>query len=468
MRRYRAPVTILLVLMLTLSACAPAATPTATSAPKPADKPAAAATTAPAPTAAAAAATKPAAGATTATGAATTTGAASPAAGAAGAATKPAATGAATAAGAATTTGAGTTTAAAATKPAAGATGAASPAAGATGAASPAAGATGAATGAAAAKPGGVALKVGVVTDVGKVDDKSFNQSAWEGVQRAQRELGAQIKFIETTDPKDYAKNIDQFAQDNYDVIVTVGFAIGQATADAARKYPRIKFVGVDQFQEKETENLAGLIFDEDKAGYLAGALAGMMTKSGTIGQVLGTPVVPPVEKFGFGYIQGAKAVKPDVKILSACHPGGLAKGFTDPDWGKSTTLQMLDQKADVVFAAGGQTGNGGLIAANERKALGIGVDTDQYLTLPEVKASLLSSAMKLITPGVFGIVKNAQEGKFKGGNVVGEVGLAPFHDLDAQVPAAVKSKLAEIDKGLKDNSIKVGFQRPTGNCPQP
>ncbi|HEY3110986.1 MAG TPA: BMP family ABC transporter substrate-binding protein, partial [Chloroflexota bacterium] len=310
-------------------------------------------------------------------------------------------------------------------------------------------------------------LKVGLVTDVGKIDDKSFNQSAWEGVQRAQKELGAQVKFIETTDPKDYAKNIDQFAQDSYDVIVTVGFAIGQATADAAKKYPKIKFIGVDQFQEKDAENLAGLIFDEDKAGYLAGALAGSMTKSGTIGQVLGTPVVPPVEKFGFGYIQGAKAVKPDIKILSACHPGGLAKGFSDPDWGKSTTLQMIDQKADVVFAAGGQTGNGGLIAASEKKILGIGVDTDQYFTLPEVKASLLSSSMKLITPGVFDIVKSVQDGKFKGGNVVGEVGLAPFHDLEPQVPAAVKSKLAEIDKGLKDNSIKVGFQKPTGNCPQ-
>jgi basic membrane protein A len=411
-RHLPTPLTILIVLMLVVSACAPAAPPTATPAPKPAEKPAAAAATAAPAATTAPAATKPAE-------------ATKPAAGATGAAT-----------------GAATTAASAATKPAA-------------------------ATGAAAAKPSGPAIKVGLVTDVGKIDDKSFNQSAWEGVQRAQKELGAQIKFVETTDPKDYAKNIDQFGQDNYDVIVTVGFAIGQATAEAARKYPKIKFIGVDQFQEKETENLAGLIFDEDKAGYLAGALAGSMTKSGTIGQVLGTPVVPPVEKFGFGYIQGAKAVKPDVKILSACHPGGLAKGFSDPDWGKSTTLQMIDQKADIVFAAGGNTGNGGLIAANEKKILGIGVDTDQYFTLPEVKASLLSSAMKLITPGVFNIVKSAQDGKFKGGNVVGEVGLAPFHDLEPQVPAAVKSKLAEIDKGLKDNSIKVGFQKPTGNCPQ-
>ena len=318
-----------------------------------------------------------------------------------------------------------------------------------------------------AAKPG-AALKVGLVTDVGKVDDKSFNQSAWEGVQRAQKELGATVKFLETTDPKDYSKNIEQFATDNYDIIVTVGFALGQGTQDAAKKYPKIKFIGVDQFQDKDTENLAGLIFDEDKAGYLAGVLAASITKSGTIGQVLGTPIVPPVEKFGFGYIAGAKATKADIKILSACHPGGLAKGFTDPDWGKSTTLQMIDQKADVVFAAGGQTGNGGLIAANEKKIMGIGVDTDQYLTLPEVKSSLVSSSMKLITPGVFNLIKGIQESKFKGGNVVGDVGLAPFHDLDGAVPAAVKTKLQDVDKGLKDGSIKVGFVKPSGNCPQP
>ncbi|HEY3080320.1 MAG TPA: BMP family ABC transporter substrate-binding protein, partial [Chloroflexota bacterium] len=293
-RRITSPLSLILVLLLALSACAPTATPTSpppTQAPaKASDTSAAKPTEAPKP--AAAAATKP-AEATKPPGPTVPT-ATAPAAAAA--ATKPATTAGATAAAA--------TPAAAATKPAA------------------------------AAKTG-PALKVGLVTDVGKLDDRSFNQSAWEGVQRAQKELGADVKFIETTDSKDYAKNIDQFAQANYDVIVTVGFALGQATGEAAKKYPKVTFIGVDQFQEKETENLAGLIFDEDKAGYLAGALAASMTKSGTIGQVLGTPVVPPVEKFGFGYIQGAKAVKPDVKILSACHPGGLAKGFTDPDWGK-------------------------------------------------------------------------------------------------------------------------------------
>jgi basic membrane protein A and related proteins len=305
---------------------------------------------------------------------------------------------------------------------------------------------------------------------VGKVDDKSFNQSAWEGVQCAQRNLGAEVLFIETTDPKDYAKNIEQFAQDNYDVIVTVGFAIGEDTIATAKKYPNIKFVGVDQFQAETTPNLAGLIFDEDKAGYLGGYLAGSLTKSNTVGQVLGTPVVPPVEKFGVGYIQGAKDAKAGIKVLSACHPGGLARGFIDPEWGKDTANQEMSQGADVIFAAGGNTGNGGLLAIVEKggSVLGIGVDTDQYLSLPEAKGILVSSAMKLIVPGVFNNIKSVQDNTFKPGNVVGDVGLAPYHDLDARVPAEVKTKMTQVNADVVAGRTKTGWSgTPTAQCPQ-
>ena len=305
----------------------------------------------------------------------------------------------------------------------------------------------------------GTKLRVGLVTDVGKVDDKSFNQSAWEGVQRAQKELGAEVKFIETTDTKDYAKNIEQFAADKYDVIVTVGFGLADATTAAAKKYPNIKFIGVDQFQAAETPNVAGLIFDEDKAGYLAGALAAQMSKSGTVGQVLGTDVVPPVVKFGKGYEAGAKSIKPEIKVLTWYHPGGLAKGFSDPEEGKKQALQMISQGADVIFGAGGNTGNGALLGCAEKNVTAIGVDTDQYLTLPQAQKVLISSATKLITPGVFDIIKAHKDGKFKGGNITGNVGLAPFHDFESQIPAAVKEKLQQIDKGLKDGSIKTNVK---------
>jgi basic membrane protein A len=244
---------------------------------------------------------------------------------------------------------------------------------------------------------------------------------------------------------------------------------LGEETVNSAKKYSNIKFIGVDQFQGDTVPNVAGLIFDEDKAGYLAGYLAGSITKSGTVGQVLGTPLVPPVEKFGVGYINGAKAAKSGVKVLSACHPGGLAKGFSDPEWGKDTANQEMNQSADVIFAAGGNTGNGGLLAIVDKggSVLGIGVDTDQYFSLPEAKSILVSSAMKLIVPGVFNNIKGVQDGSFKGGNISGNVALAPYHDLSSTVPADIQQKITTLTGDVVAGRTKTGWDKPTANCPQ-
>jgi basic membrane protein A len=300
---------------------------------------------------------------------------------------------------------------------------------------------------------------VGLVTDVGEVDDKSFNQSAWEGVQRAEAELGAQIKYVETKDAKDYQANIALFGDQNYDVIVTVGFALGAGTLEAAATYPNIKFIGVDQFQAEPVDNVAGLIFAEDKAGFLAGALAAMMTETGTVAAVLGTDLVPPVVAFKEGYEGGAKYINPDINLISTYHPGGLDVAFTDPEWGATTAKQAIDQGADVVFGAGGKTGNGALIETAGNPGLYcIGVDSDQWETVPEAHPCLISSAMKLITPGVFDLIKLANEGNFPSGNYVGDVGLAPFHDFESQVPQEVKDQLAEIEQGLKDGTISTGY----------
>ena len=147
---------------------------------------------------------------------------------------------------------------------------------------------------------------VGLVTDIGKINDKSFNQSAWEGVQQAQKELGAQVQYIETADPRDYSKNISIFGDAGYDVIVTVGFTLGEATTAAAATYPQVDFIGVDQFQSTIMDGVAGLNFPEDKAGFLVGALAALMSKSHRIGAVCGTDGVPPVWRLGEGYKAGA------------------------------------------------------------------------------------------------------------------------------------------------------------------
>ena len=318
----------------------------------------------------------------------------------------------------------------------------------------------------------GAKLRVGLVTDVGRLNDKSFNQSSWEGVLQAQKELGIEAKSIETADTKDYAKNIGQFVSDKYDVIVTVGFNLSEATTKAAQENPNIKFIGVDQFQDPSKPvipNLAGLVFEEDKAGYLAGALAASISKSGKIGAVCGTDDVPPVWRYGEGYKAGAKAVKPDVTVQVVYHSDvDISKTFVDPEWGKTTALSMVDRGVDVLFGAGGLTGNGAIFAAQDKGLAAIGVDADQYLTIgDQYKGALASSAMKLLTPGVYKIIKDVQGGTFKGGNNTGEVGLAPFHDWSSKVPADVQTKLQDMEKGLKDGSIKTCVS-PAKGVPSP
>ncbi len=297
---------------------------------------------------------------------------------------------------------------------------------------------------------------VGFVSDVGKIDDKSFNQSTWEGLQKAEAELGAKIQYIETTDSKDYAKNIATFADAKYDVIVTVGFALGEATIEAAGLYPDIKFIGVDQAQgENVIPNVVGLVFPEDQAGFLVGALAAQMTKTNKLGAVLGTDVVPAVWRFGEGYKAGALYINPAIEVNVVYHSDvGFDKTFSDPEWGKTTAQSMIDKGVDVIFGAGGKTGNGALMGAAEKNVMAIGVDTDQYYTVPEAQKVLLSSAMKDLTGGTFELLKGIKEGSFTAGDYLGVATFAPYHDLDAQVSAEVKAKMDEIQAGLIDGSI--------------
>lgn len=303
---------------------------------------------------------------------------------------------------------------------------------------------------------------VGLVTDVGKINDKSFNQSAWEGVQRAEKELGAKIQYIETVDAKDYAKNIGTFGDAGYDVIVTVGFALGEATDAAAATYPNVKFIGVDQFQAETVNGVSGLNFPEDQAGFLVGALAAMMSQSHKIGAVCGTDVVPPVWRYGEGYKAGAAYADgmngTTTEVFVVYHSDvGFDKTFTDPEWGASTANSMMDQGADAIFGCGGITGNGAITAAAQAGKFAIGVDSDQYLTLPEAAPRMLSSAMKLITPGVFDLIKAAKDGTLQSGNVFGPVGYAQFHDLDGEVPAEVKAAMEKLNADLLSGAVTTG-----------
>jgi basic membrane protein A and related proteins len=300
---------------------------------------------------------------------------------------------------------------------------------------------------------------VGLVTDVGKVDDKSFNQSAWEGAQEGAAAIGGKAEFIETKDSKDYAANIQQFLDQKYDVVLTVGFAIGEATGIAAKANPTVKFIGVDQFQAAEVANVTGLIFAEDKAGFMAGALAGLLTKTNSVASVLGTDKVPPVVAFGKGFENGAKFSNPKVKTSTTYHPGGLDVAFLDPAFGAATAKQALDNGADIIFGAGGKTGNGALEeVAKKAGALCIGVDSDQWETVPGAHPCLVTSAMKLIVPGVVKLLGQVKDGSIKGGNFVGDVGLADYHDLASVVPADVQAKMKTIIADVLSGKQATGY----------
>ncbi|PID54202.1 MAG: BMP family ABC transporter substrate-binding protein [Micrococcales bacterium] len=268
---------------------------------------------------------------------------------------------------------------------------------------------------------------VGMVTDAGKVDDKSFNQSAWEGIETAAEKTDALVKYID-------------------------------ATAEAAAEYPDTHFIGVDQAQAETIENLTGLVFPEDQAGYAAGYLAGLMTTSNKVGQVLGSEI-PPVQRFALGFTAGAKASNPQVSVSQVYHPAD-PNAFADPVWGANESKKQLSQGADVIFGAGGKTGNGALGEIAKASGAGdsvfcIGVDTDQYETVPEARPCLVTSAMKLIDEGVAELITQAKDGSIKGGDFVGDVGLAPYHDLDGKVPEETKTKVTDVVKGLQDGSIK-------------
>ena len=306
--------------------------------------------------------------------------------------------------------------------------------------------------------------EIGLITDVGEIDDKSFNEAAWIAVKQFAEELGLAEEcygYIETQDAKDYIPNIESFVEEGAKIIVTSGFAMGEGTNEAAKKYPDVYFMGSDQWYAEPQDNLAGLVFNEDHSGFLAGCLAGLMTESNVVGGVYGTDVVPPVVYFREGYENGAKYCNPDVEALGAYHPGGLATGFTDPEWGHETAATMIDQGADVIFGAGGKTGNGGVEEAAERGVWCMGVDVDQYYTLPEfVRPYLLSSAMKMITPGIVDLIKAIDAGTFEGGQVFGAADLAAYHDTDDKIPPAVKAKMSDIIKGVQDGSISTGVEK--------
>ncbi len=312
---------------------------------------------------------------------------------------------------------------------------------------------------------------VGLVTDGGRVDDQAFNQAAWQGVEQARAEgIADWTAAIQTVDPRDYEENIRVFGEAGYRVIVTVGDGMGDATRDMAGQYPTVYFIGVDQYTPQGKEvlpNLAGLVFPEGQIGFLAGTLAALMTQTGHVGAVLGSDALPPMKRYGDGFQAGVDSISSKLNLTISYHNDvSLDKTLDDPKWGASTAGSLLAGQADVIFGVGGTTGSNALLAAAKQGAYVIGAETDEYYTLPDAAPQMLTSVLKQIAPGTERLIELAKEarlqaGSFPAGDYLGQVGLAPYHDLESAVPQEVKVHLAELNWALLSGGIQLGSPAP-------
>jgi basic membrane protein A len=321
-------------------------------------------------------------------------------------------------------------------------------------------------------------FQVGMISDVGGIDDASFNQTTWEGLDRADQEIeGVTAQFLESQAQADYENNITEFAEQGYDMIVTVGFLLGDATAKMAAVYPDVKFAIIDFTYDPPIPNVQGNVFNTDEAAFLAGYLAAGMAveldpTDPQIGWVGGMQI-PPVEIFIVGYESGMEYYNQQ-KGTSVTASGTYVGSFEAPDEGKTAGNSLLDEGVDIIFGVGGKTGNGGLVAVRERAeageaVAGIGVDVDQYFTLPTEKGILITSVEKRLDNAVFNAVKDAVDGNFGGGGVyVGTlendgVGLAPYHDWEDRIPDDLKAEVEALKPQIIAGTIDTGWPAGTG-----
>jgi basic membrane protein A len=317
--------------------------------------------------------------------------------------------------------------------------------------------------------------KVCVVLDTGGENDKGFNEFTLKGAREAAQEAGLDFAHIVTTSDEDYVPYINGFVEEGCGLILTVGFLMAQATAEAARANPDIRFaiIDVEYFpgagcpEDVDNcyttagglQNVTSLTFAEDQVGYLAGTLAGCMTQTDVIGSVSGMEI-PPVERFVTGYQNGARAVNPEVTTLNEYLPA-----FNDAYAGKRVGERQIEEGADVIFGVGGNTGNGGLLAAHDMGLMAIGVDVDQYYTFPEITNSLLTSASKNVGVVAAKAVRDYANGMLENGprkgTVSGDgVGLAPYHNWEDKIPEACKSAVQKAFEGLRNGDIDTGYSQ--------
>ena len=287
-------------------------------------------------------------------------------------------------------------------------------------------------------------FKVGLITDVGGVNDGSFNHSSWEGLERAGEELGVTVSYLESATDADYAPNMETFIDEDYDLIISVGYMLADATKAAAEANPDTKFAIIDD-SSIDLPNVTGLIFHAEQASYLVGYVAGLTTKTNNIAFVVGM-TNETMNQFGYGYYAGAKDANPDVTVQQF-----NANSFADSATGKTMANTAITNGADIVFQAAGATGLGVIEACQEAGVYAIGVDSDQSSIAPN---TVLTSAMKRVDNAVYEAVQELLDGTLEGGVksfdlAEGGVDIAPSQDLIApEVITAVDEVKEKIISG--------------------
>lgn len=288
-------------------------------------------------------------------------------------------------------------------------------------------------------------IKIGMVTDVGGVNDGSFNQSSWEGLQRAQEELGVTVNYLQSESDSDYIPNIETFVDEEYDLIICVGYQLADALKAEAEANPDQKFAIIDDASNVDLPNVTCLMFEQAQASYLVGYVAGMMTESNTVGLVLGM-ATDTMNQFGYGYCAGVIDANADAKILQT-----NANNFADTAAGKTAATTMVTDGADVIFHAAGGTGLGVIDGCKEAGIWAIGVDSDQSALAPE---NIITSAMKRVDNACYDVAKATLEGTLSSGIktydlTTGGVDIAPTTDnLPEEVITAVNEVKDKIIAG--------------------
>jgi len=301
---------------------------------------------------------------------------------------------------------------------------------------------------------------VGLVFDVGGLGDKSFNDGAYRGLLRAEKELGVTIRFIEPGDGSDRESALRQLASQGYDLVIGVGFIFTDDMRKLAAEFPETRFACIDFSMSPgdppPPDNLTGLRFREQEGAFLVGAIAGLVSKSKAVGFVGGMDV-PLIRKFEAGYKAGVKKVCPSCRVMAA-YAGTEPKAFADPLTGKELATAQYGRGADIIFHASGKTGAGVFTAAEQRGKLAIGVDSDQY---DEAPCCVLTSMIKKVDIAVFDAIQDLLEGELAGG--IRELGLAEDgvafvydeHNKD-KIPPEVVAKVRALGKEIIAGQIEV------------